>query len=99
MEEHSLVISVIAFTDLAIKNGPKFQNLENHKKLHLLFIGVSILNALKSWKFGVRICFFFANNVFLSIFFRYAFGFFTAFPSFALEGGRYAGSPCTHFCA
>ena len=64
-----------------------FKNSIMNKKLHLLFIGVSILNALKSWKFGVRICFFFANNVFLSIFFRYALGFFTAFPSFAVEGG------------
>ena len=30
---------------------------------------------------------FFANNVFLPIFYNYALRFFTAFPSFAVEGG------------
>ena len=38
-------------TDLFVcttKNGPKFQNLENDKKLHFLFMGASFLNAIKS---------------------------------------------------
>ena len=50
-------------------------------------MGKSFQNALKSLIFRVRLCFFFANNVFLPKFFRYALGFFTAFPSFAVEGG------------
>ena len=78
-EENSLVISVIIFLDLTTKNGLKFKNLENHKKLHFLFMGASFLNALKTWIFGVRVCFFFASNVFLPTFSKYAFGFFTAF--------------------
>ena len=94
-KQNCLVISVIVFTDSNTKNGPKFQNLENHNKSHFLIMGTSFQNALKSWIFEVGPCFFFANNVFLPIFFRYALGFFTAFPSFAVEGGPYAGSPCT----
>ena len=33
-KQNSLVISLIVFPDSNIKNGPKFKNLEKHKKSH-----------------------------------------------------------------
>ena len=47
-KENSLVVSFIVFPDSNIKNGPKFKNLEKHKKPHFLIMGTSFQNALKS---------------------------------------------------
>ena len=66
---------------------PKFLGRSKNTKIMFLNYGYVISKCSKILNIWSQTLIFFANNVFLPIFSSYALGFFTAFPSFAVEGG------------